>query len=223
MKFKHLDEIDRKKISSGLVHNLKCKEIAEILNCDPTTVSKEIKQHRIISKKSKYNPDIMCKKLDRFPYVCKNCPHKYTDCKMTKLSYDARIANATSERVLRNSRVGINLAEDEAIKLEELLKTGLKENKSVYEIVQKSGIDISVPTVYRNIKLQLINVKSSDLPYAVQYKKRKRKKYEYPQNNQINRENRSYIDYLAYKHKNINLYACQLGFLGSIKSDSSLF
>ena len=138
---------------------------------------------------------------------------------MTQLSYDARIANATSERVLRNSRVGINLTEDEAIKLEELLKIGLKENKSVYEIIQKSGIDISVLTVYRNIKLQLINFKSSDLPYAVKYKKRK--KYEYPQNSQINRENRTYIDYLAYKHKNINLYACQLDFLGSIKSDSS--
>lgn len=73
MKFKHLDEIDREKISSGLAHNLKCKEIAEIFNCDPTTVSKEINRHRIISKKSKYNPDIMCKKLDRFPYVCNNC------------------------------------------------------------------------------------------------------------------------------------------------------
>ena len=60
-----------------------------------------------------------------------------------------------------------------------------------------------------------------DLPYAVTYKKRKRKikEYDYP-NNQIDRSNRTYLDYLAYMKTRINEITTQMDFLGSIKSDS---
>ena len=61
-----------------------------------------------------------------------------------------------------------------------------------------------------------------DLPYAVTYKKRKKinKKYDYKQNNNIDRFNHTYIDYLAYKHSNPGAFVWQADFLGSIKTDS---
>ena len=45
------------------------------------------------------------------------------------------------------------------------------------------------------------------------------KKYEYPGNNKIDRMNRTYIDYLAYKKSHINEMTTQMDFLGSIVSD----
>ena len=77
----HLKEADRKRINSMLAHGNKCCEIAEAVGCDPTTIAKEIKRNRIVSKDaSKGQNKILCKKLDRWPYVCGACKHKYTDC-----------------------------------------------------------------------------------------------------------------------------------------------
>ena len=51
-------------------------------------------------------------------------------------------------------------------------------------------------------------------------KKRKHnKKYDYSNNN-IDRSNHTYLDYLSYMHKNPNCNVWQLDFLGTIKSDS---
>lgn len=61
-----------------------------------------------------------------------------------------------------------------------------------------------------------------DLPYVVKYKKRKHnKKYEYSENKKIDRTGHTYIDYLAYMHKNPGIYVWQLDFLGSIKTDNN--
>ena len=59
-----------------------------------------------------------------------------------------------------------------------------------------------------------------DLPYAVKLKKRKHnKKYDYSNNN-IDRSNHTYLDYLSYIHKHPGINVWQLDFLGTIKSDS---
>ena len=61
-----------------------------------------------------------------------------------------------------------------------------------------------------------------DLPYAVTYKKRKKqiKKYEYPENYKVNRMNRTFVDYLAYRKSHLNEMTVQMDFLGSIVKDS---
>lgn len=61
-----------------------------------------------------------------------------------------------------------------------------------------------------------------DLPYAVTYKKRKyKKKYEYSENKKIDRTGHTYIDYLAFIHKNPGIYVWQMDFLGAIKTDNN--
>lgn len=106
----HLKEADRKKINSMLAHGNKCCEIAEAVGCDPTTIAKEIKRNRIVSKDaSKGQNKILCKKLDKWPYVCGTCKHKYTDCCFLQLRYDSTLAQKKYEAKLHNSRKGINL------------------------------------------------------------------------------------------------------------------
>ena len=65
----YLTNDNRNTIASMLAHERSCKDIAEAIGCDPTKISKEIKNNKIISNPLKFNSKILCKKLDRFPYV----------------------------------------------------------------------------------------------------------------------------------------------------------
>ncbi len=62
-----------------------------------------------------------------------------------------------------------------------------------------------------------------DLPYAVTYKRRKKaiKKYDYSENTKFSRNNRTYLDYLAYKNSHPGLFHAQMDFLGAIKASST--
>lgn len=217
----HLTLENRKLISSMITQGKKCIDIAKAIGCDPTTIAKEIKKNRIISKEAKYKDKTLCKKLEKFPYVCTDCSHKYRDCILTQLRYNSDVAQKKYEYKLHETRKGINLTPEEHAILNKALKEGLLEKKSIYSIVHSSKIDTSVPTVYRYIKEKKVDITRMDLPYAVTYKKRKKqnKKYEYPENSKIDRHNRTYIDYLAYKKNHINEMTAQMDFLGSIVSD----
>ena len=218
----HLTEENRKKISSMLAHGNKCCEIAEEIGCDPTTIAKEIKRNRVISKDaSKGLNKCLCKKLDKWPYVCGTCKHKYTDCSFIQLKYDPIFAQKKYEAKLHNSRKGINLTKEEYDQLVTTIKEGLKTKRSIYASIKASKVDVSLPTVYRYISEKKVPISKMDLPYAVTYKKRKKKIKEYDySNNKIDRSNRTYLDYLAYIKTRINEITTQMDFLGSIKSDS---
>ena len=123
----HLTLENRKLISSMIAQGRKCIDIAKAIGCDPTTIAKEIKKNRIISKEAKYKDKILCKKLDRFPYVCVDCPHKYTDCILTQLRYNAEVAQRKYEYRLHETRKGINLTKEEHEALNKALKEGLME------------------------------------------------------------------------------------------------
>ena len=217
----HLTDEDRKTIANMLSHKARCIEIANKIGCDPTTISKEIKKNRIISKEAKGDKKILCKKLEKYPFVCLDCSKKYTTCTLTQLRYNCEIAQKKYEYRLHESRKGINLTAEEHATLNAALKEGLMNKKSVYAIIHSIDVDVSLPTIYRYIKEKKVSVTRMDLPYAVTYKKRKKlnKKYEYPGNNKIDRHNRTYLDYLAYKKSHINELGSQMDFLGSIKSD----
>ena len=218
----HLKEENRKTISTGIVHGLTLREIANQIGCDPTTISKEVKKNRIISKEAKgTGKKFLCKKLEKWPFVCVDCPHKYRDCVLTQLKYDSRIAQKKYDYRLHETRKGLNLTKEEHELINASLKAGKEMKKSVYTIVHEAKLPVSVSTIYRYIDERKVDFTKMDLPYAVTYKKRKsqNKKYEYP-NNKIDRSNRTYVDYLAYIKNRINEMTVQMDFLGSIKADS---
>ena len=221
--WKHLTFEQRKVISNGISHNYKLKDIAEALGFDPTSISKEVKRNRepITIGKNITN----CKKTSRWPYVCTGCNKRYNNqCIFTKYKYDASKAQNKADVNLVNSRKGIDIDSDKFKELDEIVKTGTENKKSIYQITieNKDTIDKSVTTLYRYINNGYLTTKRIDLPYAVTYKKRKHnKKYEYSENKEIDRTGHTYIDYLAFIHKNPGIYVWQLDFLGTIKTDNN--
>lgn len=219
-KWKHINLENRKTICSGIAHNYKLVEIANILNFNPTSISKEVKRNRVpVKVGTSYKP---CEKLNRWPFVCSNCKLKYKNCTFTKMKYDAQIADKIANANLINSRRGLDVNNDEFNKIDTLVKEGIDNGKSLYQIKIENNDDInkSLTTLYRYVNKGYLSTKRIDLPYAVKYKKRKHnKKYDYS-NNKIDRSNHTYLDYLAFIHKNPRVNVWQLDFLGSIKSDS---
>jgi len=220
--WKHLSLDQRKVISSGISHNYKLKDIAECLGFDPTSISKEVKRNR--DKITISNNTTKCRKLERWPYVCTGCPKKYNNkCVLTKYAYNAQSAQKKADINLVNSRRGIDIDSEDFIKLDNLVKDGVDNKKSIYQIKIENNdiIDKSVTTLYRYINNGYLTTKRMDLPYAVTYKKRKHnKKYDYS-NNKIDRSGHTYLDYLSYLHKHPGIYVWQLDFLGKIKTDNN--
>lgn len=221
--WKHLTFEQRKVISNGISHNYKLKEIAETLGFDPTSISKEVKRNResITIGLNVTN----CKKVTRWPYVCTGCNKRYNNqCCFTKYKYDAKKAQNKADTNLINSRKGIDIDPDKFQRIDKIIKDGTDNKKSIYQITieNKEEIDKSVTTIYRYINNGYLTTKKFDLPYAVKLKKRKHnKKYDYSENNKIDRTGHTYIDYLAYIHKHPRIYVWQLDFLGKIKTDNN--
>jgi len=216
--WKHFNIEQRKIISSGISHNKLLVEIAGEIDVDPTSISKEVKRNRISTTDSIND----CPTLNRWPYVCNNCKKRYSCVGYKKYKYDPIKADEFAREKLINSRKGIDLNEEEFNKLDNIIKQGVDNKKSIYQIVveNKNIINKSTTTIYRYINNNYLTIKRYELPYAIKYKKRKHnKKYDYS-NNEIDRTNHTYIDYLSYikKHPNSNVW--QLDFLGAIKTDS---
>ena len=85
---------------------MKVKDIGELLDLDPTSISKEVKRNRIIVEPIKSNSDI-CPNLNRWPYVCINCKKRYNNCPFNKFIYNAREAQKNSDYNLKVSRRGV--------------------------------------------------------------------------------------------------------------------
>lgn len=221
--WKHLTLEQRKVISNGISHNYKLKEIAETLGFDPTSISKEVKRNR---QPITIGTNITnCKKVNRWPYVCSGCDKKYNNkCCFTKYKYIASKAQEKANLNLVISRRGIDIDSEDFKNLDTIVKNGIDNKKSLYQITieNKDVIDKSVTTLYRYVNKGYLTTKRIDLPYAVTYKKRKHnKKYEYSENKEIDRTGHTYIDYLSYMHKHPGIYVWQLDFLGTIKTDNN--
>ena len=223
-KFKHISKDKRDTIQSMIVSAYKLKEIAEAIRLDPTSVSKEIKRNRtkLTPKDGRDRGYKDCKRLNRYPYVCNGCSHRYNLCGFNKYVYKANDAQRKANIKLVISRRGIDTTKEEFKKLDSLIKTGIDNGDSIYEISKNNDLGKSVSTVYRYINSGFLTTKPIDLPYAVTYKKRKKinKRYEYKENKNIDRSNHTYKDYLTYVHAHPHEFGWQLDFLGSIKSDS---
>ena len=221
--WKHLTLEQRKVISNGISHNYKLKEIAQALGYDPTSISKEVKRNRetITIGKNITN----CKKVNRWPYVCTGCNKRYSNqCCFSKYKYDAKKAQNKATINLVNSRRGIDIEKEQFKELDRIVKDGIDNKKSIYQITieNKAKIDKSVTTIYRYVNNGYLTTKRMNLPYAVTYKKRKHnKKYDYSENKKIDRTGHTYIDYLSYMYKHPGIYVWQLDFLGTIKTDNN--
>jgi IS30 family transposase len=132
-KWKHINFEQRKTIASAIAHKMKVKDIGELLELDPTGISREVKRNRIIVEPIKQINDI-CPSLKRWPHVCTGCKKRYQDCPYNKFIYNAKNAQKLADYNSKASRRGLDITSDDFKRLDNIIKTGVDNNKSIYQM-----------------------------------------------------------------------------------------
>ena len=226
---KHLSKEQREYIEDALKQNMTMKEIAKFLSKDPTTISKEIKLHRIEKKPTMFNgnPSIerltLCKRLTRAPWVCNGCDKKQ-GCRKHKFIYSATNAYNDYKYTLSDARIGFNLTKDELFSLDNLISPLIKNKQSIHHIYQthKNDIRFSEMTLYNYINASLLSARKIDLPRAVRYKKRKDNQEARKKRDKAIREGRTYQDFLKYISINPNAAIVEMDTVEGVKGGKVL-
>ena len=164
--WKHLLLGQRKSIANMLAQGWSLKKIASVIGMDPTSISKEIERNRTMVTSG---PD--CPKHNRFPFVCDNCPLRYqkSKCHCARWRYVANDAQAKADRRLVQSRAGVDATEEEFAAVDEAVKKGVAEGKSIYAISRSEPVAgiASQSTLYSWIASGKMTTKRADLPKVI--------------------------------------------------------
>lgn len=220
--FEHITFEERKVINNLITtKQASAKAIGELLHKDPTSISKEVRRNRYVSRQAyKTETDTICKHTLRFPYVCNGCPlRRNIKCKYKQYLYDPIKAQKQSEYNLKVTRMGINMTQEEFEALDKKISDAINSKRSIYDVIASKEVNVSQATIYRYLERNLLTVSKKDLSHTAKFKVRK-KEYEYNENRKIDRNNRTYLDYLVYINSHPNIFIHQMDFLGSIKTDS---
>lgn len=195
-KNKHLTLEDRQQIEECLQKQMTFKAIAKLIEKDPTTVSYEVKHHRVERRNGNTLFEDPCPALLKAPFVCNGCRKRYS-CR--NVGYIYRASNAFHEYrdVLSSSREGIPLNKSEFYKTDRIISSGLKKGQHIYHIIANSpGVSCSISTVYRHFSKGYYSASAIELPRKVKFKPRKTSHPEYvPKGIKVNR---TYDDFLLY-------------------------
>lgn len=203
-KNKHMTLNDRIEIQDCLYHGMTFKDIAKRIGKDPTTVSKEVKQRSRVHNSSFTQTTLTCPKLLKAPFVCNGCDRRnHRNCKFPRRMYGAKYAQEEYETVLHECREGIALNKEEFYSNDQILCNAVLNGQHIYHAIHANKLSISKSSVYRYIQCGYSSISKLDLPRAVKFKPRARKKEPYvPKGIRINR---TYDDFLIYKelHENV--------------------
>lgn len=195
-KNKHLTLEDRRLIEDCLQKQMTFKAIAKLIGKDPTTVSYEVKHHRIEQKNGNTSIDDPCPLLLKAPFVCNGCRKRYHCCHIF-FYYRACEAFRSYREVLSSSREGIPLNKAEFYQTDRIISSGLKKGQHIYHIMANTpSVSCSRSTVYRHFAKGYYSASALDLPRKVKFKPRKARRPEYvPKGVRIGR---TYEDFLLY-------------------------
>lgn len=219
--YNHLCKEQRDSIQYFIERNYTFSQIANAVDKDRTTISKEIKRNRYL--KSFTNIDSFdekgislalkeCSKLSKPPYVCNTCKSK-GGCRKNKLYYQSNVAQQHYNLILKSSREGIDIKPETIDEIEQSIVPLIKDKKQSINQVYINHSDVlyfSKPTFYKYVNLGVLSLSNLDLPKKVKYKKRK------DSNKTKNKrliailKNRSYDDYLLFISKHPKMNKCQM-------------
>lgn len=139
----------------------------------------------------------LCKALSKPPYCCNGCDSKKS-CTLEKRIYSATKAQKEYEEVRSESRQGIQLAEGEALRLDELISPLLKKGQSLHHICVHHLDEIMVDkrSLYNYVGKGIFSARNLDMPRVVRMGKRKKKKDGFKVDRKC-RIGRTYPDFLA--------------------------
>ncbi len=218
-KYSHLCKEQRNTIENLLNKDYNFTYIGNAINVDRTTVAKEIKRNRLLtnsvfgnfSEKGINNAIKSCEKLSLPPYCCNNCENK-SCCLKSHLFYNAKNAQKHYEETLINTRVGVDITEEEISIINKNIVPLIKNKKQSVNQIYANHNDIIYfckTTFYKYVNDGVLQLSNLDLPRKVKYKKRKK-------NNKGNKrdlsilKDRTYEDYLIRIDENKKLIVWQL-------------
>lgn len=206
---KHLTLGDRMAIAGLLAQNKSLNEIAETINKDARTISKEIKRNRIqeINNRYKFSKNYAeyCTKCLRFPFICISCEEKSHCHHKYKFYYEPEFAHKKYKINLSDSRTGLDCSLEEMALMDDILTKGTKKGQSIQHIVATNPdkIRYSISSVYRLIDQHKTNVDFFDLKLKVKLKPRNKYKQTLDRTSaRKGRDYKAFIDFIA-KHPNI--------------------
>ena len=227
MKAKHLTLEDRKMIQQCIEDRLSKTDAGRKLGKDPSTIAKEIKRHRTLKPRNRFNYPVVCQKAnsckhprkpcsdqcagyveavcldrDRKVGACNHCP-KLGKCKLDRFFYNASAAHESYLFHLSDSRLGVNLNESERLLIADTIKPLLQKGQSVYQILNNHPeINLSPKSLYTYIEGGIFKDQGIDnfsLRRQVSMKQRKKmKKRKQP----ANYDGHRYSDYLQFLSEN---------------------
>ena len=207
-KSKHLTLDDRLEIQECLNHGMTFKAIAQRIDKDQTTVSKEVKKHltanptptKRYDRGGKPLETPPCPKLLKAPFVCNPCKNRHSHCAYQKQLYHAKTAQLAYESLLSEAREGIPLNKEVFYTMDAVVSGGIKRGQHLYHILQTNDLGVSNSTVYRHLHSGYLSVSALDFPRVVKFKLRKPKKFNFiPKAVKVGR---TYDDFLSYIEEN---------------------
>lgn len=203
MKKKRLKLEDRLLIQEMLRRNYNLKDIANTLDVESSTISREIKNRRTSN-----NAVDICVKTNRYPFICMNC-NKKVHCNKRKYYYNYMEAQKDYENKLKYSRIGIDMTIDEVDYWNEYFKEKIKDkNQPILHIFKNinSTFPKSIQTFYKYVhKGYFSSINNEMLPRSFSYKPRKKKEVvKTITRDNIVKKGRKYTDFIKYIKENPN-------------------
>jgi IS30 family transposase len=203
-KYKHLSLEERQEIMECLDKGMTFKAIARRIKKDPTTVSKEVKKHLVVTEttvkqtKGDGTPieERRCPLLLKAPFCCNPCEKRRRQCSFRKQLYIAKNAHAEYASLLQEAREGIPLNKDEFWEADSLITAGIKKGQRLYHIMETHDIGFSKSTAYRNLHRGYLSISKMDMPRVVKFKARKQ--YRTDSVPKAVRAGRTYADFQAF-------------------------
>lgn len=223
MKAKHLTLDDRKAIQNGIETRLSKTAIARSISKDPSTIAKEIKKHRTLKPRNRFNSAVICSNFKQCSkprkYCSEDCPSyveqtcslrnrsvgacnhcdKINRCRLDHYFYNAVKAHEAYLFHLSDSRQGVNLSESERVLIAQTIAPLLLKGQSLYQILANHPeLDLSVKSLYTYIEggvFKDFGIDNFSLRRQVSMRERKKlKKRKEP----VNYDGHKFSDYLEF-------------------------
>lgn len=141
---------------------------------------------------------LICPRLSKPPYVCNGCDVRKS-CTLEKRIYSAIHAQREYEAVRSEARQGIQLTEEDALRLDSLISPLLMKGQSLHHICVNHADEIMINerSLYNYVDNGIFTAKNLDMPRVVRMGKRKKKKNRFKVDKKC-RIGRSYQDFLQF-------------------------
>lgn len=152
----------------------------------------------------------ICPNLFSPPYVCNGCSDEYR-CVLKRKYYSHRQAHKNYRETLIESRKGVNISEDELLKLDEFLSPLIKKGQSIHHIVVNNPDEftISEKSLYRYVAGGLFKARNIDMPRVLRMKPRNCKPLEHKVDSKC-RVGRTYNDFNSFLQQHTDVSVVEM-------------